>query len=114
MATSPLQPITSAVGITTSWSTVYTVPTDKQGAGIDAVVINNYTVAKQSYSVRLVQSGTATSLNEIISDADVRPFSNNLAPAMIGQALVKGGKIQVKASANDSLSITITATVVDS
>ena len=114
MATTPLTPIVSARGINNVWETIYTVPVSKKGIGIDAVVVNNYTATSQSYSIRLVQSGTPDSLSEVMTDVNVRASSNNLAPAMVGQALITGGVIQAKASAVDSLNITITATLVDS
>jgi len=114
MATTPLTPIVYGKGLTTAWVDIYTVPAGKGGVGIDAVVLNNYTATKQSFSIRLVQAGAATELNEIITDVTIRSFDNNLAQAIIGQALVTGGKIQAKASANDSINIQITATVIDS
>lgn len=113
MATTPLQPIVFNKSLTTDWVTLYTVPETKKGAGIDAVVLNNYTMTSQSYSIRLVQTGTPGDLNEVISEVSIRAKDNNLAPAMIGQALVKGGIIQAKASANDSININITATIID-
>ena len=113
MATTPLQPIVFNRGLTTAWVDLYTVPVGKKGAGIDAVVLNNYTGTSQSFSIRLVQAGTANDLNEIISEVNVRAKSNNLAPAMIGQALVTGGIIQAKASADSSININITATIID-
>ena len=114
MATTPLTPIVFNRGLTTAWTTIYTVPEDKKGIGIDAVVINNYTATSQTYSIRIVQNGSPTDLNEIITDENVRAESNSLAPAMIGQGLITGGIIQAQASALDSLNINITATVVDS
>jgi hypothetical protein len=66
MATTPLQPIVFNRGLTTAWVDLYTVPVGKKGAGIDAVVLNNYTGTSQSFSIRLVQAGTANDLNEII------------------------------------------------
>lgn len=114
MATTPLTPIVFNKGLSTEWVTLYTVPTDKKGIGIDAVVFNNYTETKQTFSVRLIQVGTPSDLNEIISFKNVRDNGNDLAPAMIGQALKTGGIIQAKASANDSINVNITATIVDS
>jgi len=114
MATTPLTPIVFNKGLSTDWTTLYTVPTGKQGIGIDAVVFNNHTTTKQTFSVRLIQTGTPNDLNEVISLKNVRANGNDLAPAMIGQALVTGGIIQAKASANDSINVNITATVVDS
>jgi hypothetical protein len=114
MATTPLTPIVFNKGLTTNWATIYTVPTGKEGVGIDAVVFNNYTETKQTFSVRLIQNGTPDDLNEVISFKNVRANGNDLAPAMIGQALTTGGIIQAKASANDSINVNITATIVDS
>jgi hypothetical protein len=114
MATTPLQPIVFNKGLTTDWVNIYIVPTDKKGIGIDAVVFNNYTDTKQTFSVRLIQAGTPNDLNEIISFKNVRANGNDLAPAMIGQALVTGGIIQAKASASDSINVNITATIIDS
>ena len=113
MATSPLQPIVSGVNLTTSWVNIYTVPANKKGIGIDAVVLNNYTVTSQSFCIRLLQAGVSTELNEIITEVNIRAKDNNLAPAMIGQALVTGGIIYAKASANNSINIQITATIID-
>lgn len=113
MATTPLQPIVFNRGLTTDWVTLYTVPTGKKGIGIDAVVLNNYTIVSQNFSIRLIQNGTPNDLNEIISEVNVRSKANNLAPAMIGQALVTGGIIQAKASANNAININITATIID-
>ena len=114
MATTPLTPIVFGKGLTTVWVPIYEVPVGKKGIGIDAVVLNNYTTTSQSFSIRLLQAGTSTDLNEIITEVNIRAKDNNLAPAMIGQALVTGGIIYAKASANNSINIQITATVIDS
>lgn len=114
MATTPLTPIVFNKGLSADWTTLYTVGADKKGIGIDAVVFNNYTGTKQTFSVRIIQVGTPNDLNEIISFKGVRANGNDLAPAMIGQALVTGGIIQAKASAIDSINVNITATIVDS
>ena len=114
MATTPLTPIVFGGNLTTAWQNIYTVPTDKDGIGIDAAVFNNYSTSTATYSIRLVQAGSATNLNEVITEKNVRAKANDLAPAIIGQALVTGGIIQAKASANDSINANITATVVSS
>lgn len=114
MPTTPLTPIVFNRGLDAEWTTIYTVPINKKGVGIDAVVINNYTSTSQNFSVRLVQSGASSELNEVITEVNVRAKSNDLAPAMIGQAISTSGYIQAKASAANSLNINITATVVDS
>jgi hypothetical protein len=112
MATTPLTPIVSGVDLTTAWQTIYTVSTADDRVGIDAVVFNNYSASTSSFSVRLVQAGTPTVLNEVITDKDIRNGRNDLAPAMIGQSVKKGGLIQAKASANNSINANITATVI--
>lgn len=114
MATSPLQPIVFNKSLSTAFQDIYIVPTGKAGIGIDAVVFNNYSATTQNFTVRLVQAGSSTELNEIITEKNIRSKANDLAPAMIGQALVSGGIIQAKASANDSVNVNITATVIDS
>jgi len=110
MATTPLTVAVSAFDVTTVYQTIYTVPTSKSGAGIDAIVFNNYSSSKIKYSVRIVQSGTATILNEVITNKDVRAEDPDLAPSMIGQALISGAEVQAKASANNSVSATMTVT----
>ncbi len=114
MATKPLTPIVFGGNLTTAWQTIYTVPTNNEGVGIDAAVFNNYSSSTVNYSIRLVQVGTPTDLNEIITEKGIRAKANDLAPAMIGQALVKGGIIQAKASANNAINANITATIVTS
>lgn len=114
MASSPLTPITSGFSLTTDWQVLYQVPTTALRAGIDAAVFNNYSGATADYSVRLTQDASGGQLDEIISNTQVRAGQNNLAPAMIGQAVLSGGTIEAKASANSSVSVTITATIVDS
>jgi len=111
MATTPLTPIVSAFDLTTAWQQLYTVPSDQLSAGIDAAVFNNYSSLNVTYSVRIVQSGTATTLNELISDKTIRANKNDLAPSIIGQAIQVGGTIEAKASANSSVSVAMTATL---
>jgi len=113
MATTPLTPIVSAFDLTTVFQDLFTVKENQKGIGIDAVVFNNYSANSQTFTVRLIESGTSTVLNEIITEVPIRKKGNNLAPAMIGQALSTGGIIQAKASANNSINVNITATVVD-
>jgi len=114
MATTPLQPIVFNRGLTTDWIDIYTVPSSKLGIGIDSVVLNNYSGLSQAYSIRLIQNGTPGDLNLVIKEENIRAGDNNLAPAIIGQALVTGGIIQAKASLADSININITATIIDS
>jgi hypothetical protein len=113
MATTPLTPIVSAFNLTTSWQELYEVKTPTSRVSIDAVVFNNYSNSKATFSVRLVQNGTASDLNEIITEKDIRAGNNDLAPAMIGQAIVLGGVIQAKSNANNAVNVNITATVIN-
>lgn len=113
MATTPLQPIVFGGNLTTSFQDIYIVPDSLDGIGIDSAVFNNYSSDTENYTVRLIQSGLSTELNEIITQKSVRKLSNDLAPAMIGQALMKGGIIQAKASANNAINVNITATLID-
>lgn len=114
MASSPLTPIVSGFNLTDDWQVLYQVPNDVLRAGIDAAVFNNYSAGNVDYSVRLTQDASGGQLDEVISNTQVRAGQNNLAPAMIGQAVLSGGTIEAKASANNSVSVTITATIVDS
>lgn len=114
MATTPLTPIVSALSLTTAWQSLYLVSSPISRIGIDAAVFNNYSGNNVRFSVRLVQVGTPDSLNEIITDKNIRAEGNDLAPAMIGQAVVLGGSIEAKASVDSAVSVTITATTFDS
>jgi hypothetical protein len=111
MASRPLTSAFSAFNLTTAWQTIYVATeSDVLRTGIDAAVFNNYTASNASFSVRIVQSGTATVLNELITDKDIRANSNDLASAIIGQTILVGGTMQAKASANDAISATGTVT----
>jgi hypothetical protein len=114
MATTPLQPIVFGGNLTTAFQDLYVVPAGKAGIGIDAAVFNNYSTIKANYTVRLIQTGASNILNEVITEKEIRAKGNDLAPAMIGQALVTGGIIQAKASLNNSINVNITATIIDS
>tara|TARA_R110002096_G_scaffold66306_1_gene161346 strand:- start:8951 stop:9295 length:345 start_codon:yes stop_codon:yes gene_type:complete len=114
MASTPLTPIVSAIALTTAWQSLYTVQSPISRVGIDAAVFNNYSAGNVQFSVRLVQVGTADSLNEIITDKNIRAEGNDLAPAMIGQSVLNGGTIEAKSSINGAVSVTITATTFDS
>ena len=110
MASRPLTSAFSAFDLTTDWLTLYTPSGDALRSGVDALVFNNYTSTNQTFSVRIVESGTATILNELITDKKIRAFSNDLAPSVIGQAIVSGGVLQAKASTNSSISAIGTVT----
>lgn len=113
MATTPLQPIVFNKSLTTAFSDLYTVPTGSGGVGIDAAVFNNYSTSTESFTVRLIQVGSSSELNEVITEKSIRAKANDLAPAIIGQALTAGGVIQAKASSNNAISVNITGTVID-
>ena len=110
MASRPLTPAFSAFNLTTAWQTLYELPGDTLRSGIDAAVFNNYSSSTVTFSVRIVQSGTATVLNDLITEDDIRALSNNLAPSIIGQAVISGGIIQAKASIDNAVSATGTVT----
>ena len=110
MASRPLTSAFSAFNLTTAWQTLYTADGDVLRAGIDAVVFNNYTSLNHQFSVRIVQAGVGGILNELITDKDIRAGANDLSPSIIGQAIVKGGVLQAKASSNNSVSATGTVT----
>lgn len=114
MASLPLTPITSGFNLTTDWQVLYQIPSDVLRAGIDAAVFNNYSTSNVNYSVRITQDGSGSQLDEVISNAQIRAGQNNLAPAIIGQAILSGGTIEAKASINNSVSVALTATVVES
>lgn len=113
MASTPLIPVTSGADLTTSFQDLYTVPADKARAGIDAATFNNYSSANVTITIRLIQSGTGDIFDEIITKETIRTGKNFLAPAMIGQALLTGGKIQAKVSVNSSVNANITVTEID-
>lgn len=110
MASTPLTPIVSAFDLTTDWLTLYTVIAPLNRVGIDAAVFNNYSSNNVQFSVRIVQGGVASSLNEMITDKNIRAEGNDLAPAIIGQAISVGGIIEAKATVNSAVSVNITAT----
>jgi hypothetical protein len=114
MASSPLTPIVSGFQLTTAWQVLYTVPSGVLRLGIDAAVFNNYSVNNVEYSVRLSQDASGEQVDEVISNSKVRASGNSLGPAMIGQAVTSGGTIEAKASANNSIAVAITATIVNS
>ncbi len=110
MASTPLTPIGNGFDLTTSFQTIYTVPDDKNRAGIDAIVFNNYTDIKQTITIRLSQSSTSDIFDEVVTERPIRAKDNFLAPGTIGQALKTGGTIQVKVSADDSINGKLTVT----
>ncbi len=110
MASRPLTSAFSAFNLTTAWQTLYLTDGDVLRAGIDAVVFNNYTASNATFSVRIVQAGTASLLNELITDKDIRAGANDLASSIIGQTIIKGGELQAKASVNSAVSATGTIT----
>lgn len=113
MASSPLTPVVNGFDLTTDWQTLYQVSSADLRSGIDAALFNNYSAVTVQFSVRIIQAGVATVLNELISNKDIRAGLNDLAPGIIGQAILTGGSIQAKASANSSVSVALTVTVVN-
>ena len=112
MASSPLTPVANGFDLTTDWQTIYQVSSADLRAGIDAANFNNYTASSAQFSVRIVQSGVGDQLDELISNKDIRAGRNDLAPGIIGQSILTGGSVQAKASANSSISVALTVTVI--
>jgi hypothetical protein len=112
MASAPLTPVANGFDLTTDWQTLYQVSSADLRAGLDAALFNNYSATSVDFSVRIVQSGTPTVLHELISNDPIRAGRNNLAPGIIGQAILTGGSIQAKASANSSVSAALTVTTI--
>ena len=113
MSSSPLTPIVKAFDLTTAYQVLFQAPTTSLRVAFDAAVFNNYTGTNVTYSVRITQEGVSTVLNEVITDKTVRAMSSDLAPAIIGQAILTGGTIEAKASVNSSVSASITATIIN-
>ena len=110
MASTPLLPLVNAFDLTTAFQTLFIVGSGVNFTGIDAVVFNNYSAANVEISVRIVQSGTSTVLNEVITGRVIRSKESFLAPSLIGQSIQTGGKIEAKASVNSSINVNITGT----
>jgi len=113
MSSNPLTPAVSGFDLTTAFQIVYTVPSDKLRAGIDAATFNNYSASNVTITIRLTQSGSSDIFDEIITTETIRAGKNFLAPALIGQSLVSGGVIKAKVSADDSVNANITVTEID-
>jgi len=113
MSSSPLTPIVVAFDLTTTYQPIYQVPATALRTGIDASTFNNYSESKVTYSVRIVQEGVGGVLNELITDNPIRSISSDLSPAIIGQSILKGGVIEAKCSANNSVSVNVTGTVIN-
>jgi len=116
MASRPLIPGVNAFNLTTVFQEIFKVESPAIRAGIDAAIFNNYAKLPDiTYTIRLIQPGdTPGQLNEVITDKIIRAGANDLAAAMIGQALDLDGTIEAKASANNAVSATITVTLIDS
>ena len=114
MASSPLVPGASGVNLTTSFQDLYEVPAGIVRAGIDAATFNNYSSSNVTITIRLVQSGSGDVFDELYTAETIRAKKPFLAPAIIGQALLLGGKIQAKVSANNSVNANITVTEISS
>lgn len=110
MASTPLIPLVSGFDLTTAFKTLFEVSAGVDFTGIDSVVFNNYSMSNVNVSVRLVQSGTGTVLNEVITEKLIRSKESFLAPSLIGQSIQSGGKMEAKASVNSSINVNITGT----
>lgn len=113
MASNPLINAVSGFDLKTSFKDLYTVPSSKLRAGIDAATFNNYSSSNVTITIRLIQSGSSNVFDELVTTETIRAGKSYLAPPIIGQALISGGKIQVKVSANNSVNANITVTEID-
>lgn len=113
MASSPLIVAANGVDLTTAFQDLYLVPSDKSRAGIDAATFNNYSSANVTITIRLIQSGTSDIFDELVTAETIRAGKSYLASPIIGQALITGGIISVKVSANNSVNANITVTEID-
>jgi len=105
-------PIVSGFDLTTSFQAIYTVQSPYLRVSITSAVFNNYSASNADLTVRITQGGTSDSLDEIVTEYEIRAKDNYLIPALIGQAISQGGTIEAKASANSSINANITATLI--
>ena len=113
MASNPLINAVSGFDLTTSFQDLYTVPSNKSRAGIDAATFNNYSASNVTITIRLVQSGSGDVFDELVTTETIRAGKTYLAPPIIGQALGFGGVLQAKVSADNSVNANITMTEID-
>jgi len=114
MASRPLTPVGTGFDLTTAFQVLYTVPADALRAGIDAIVFNNYSSLNVTVSIRISQTSTTDLFDEVITDETIKKGKNFLAPGIIGQAILTGGVLEAKVSANDSVNGKLTVTEVTS
>jgi hypothetical protein len=112
MASNPLTPIGTGFDLTTSYTTIYTPNSGVNRGGIDAIVFNNYSGSNVTISIRLSQTDTTDLFDEVTTEKTIRSKDNFLAPGLIGQAIIFGGVLQAKVSANDSVNGKLTVTEV--
>ena len=113
MASNPLIPVGNGFDLTTSFQDVYTVPANKSRAGIDAIVFNNYSSVSVTITIRIVQIIPSSIFDEVVTERTIRAKEPFLAPSIIGQSILTGGKLQVKVSVNNSVSGKLTVTEID-
>lgn len=112
MATIPLVSIVSGVLLSDAWTPIYDAPSGKR-VSIDAACFNNTSSTKINYSIRINRGGTVGDESILISDKTIRPLSNDLAPAIIGQSLSSGWVLEGKADTAAVVSVHITGTMVE-
>lgn len=112
MASNPLTPIGTGFDLTTVFQEIFTPDDGVARAGIDAIVFNNYSTSKVTITIRLSQSSTPDIFDEVITEKPIRKKDNFLAPGLIGQAILFGGSLQAKVSANDAVNGKLTVTEV--
>lgn len=113
MASTPATPLASGIDLTTSFQDLYEVPSGTLRTSIDAATFNNYSSVNVDITIRLIQSGSGDTFDELVTTETIRAGKNYLAPGIIGQALITGSKIQAKVSVNSSVNANITGTEID-
>lgn len=112
MASNPLTPIGTGFDLTTSFKTIYTPSLGALRGGVDAIVFNNYSSTTTTVTIRISQSSSDDIFDEIITEKKIRAKDNFLAPGLIGQAVLFGGTIKAKVSADGRISGKLTVTEV--
>ena len=73
-------PLVSGFDVTTSFSVLYTVTAPNSRVNINSAAFNNYGTANADLTVRITQSGTSDSYDEIVTEYEIRAKDNYLIP----------------------------------
>ena len=110
MANTVAVPIVDGALLTADFQDLYTVEASITRVSIDAVVINNYSTANATVTIRLISDGVGSEAHEVVTERTIRAKDSYLPVEMVGQGLATGGTIQAKASDVDCLNIRVTGT----